>query len=456
MATEPAPDPGVVDGPAADPRVGRLRTLLRFATVSRSEGEEDAEAFAGYRAALRELYPRVFAALEVQTVAEGRGLLLRWPGRTAGDAAVLMAHYDVVPADEPGWTHPPFAGVVTDEGGDARIWGRGAIDDKNAVAGILEGVDALLDDGFAPEHDVWLSFGGDEEVMGACAVAAAARLRELGVRARLVLDEGGAIVQGQFPGIAAPTAAIGLSEKGIAAVQLTVRRHGGHGAHPPRDGVTATNRLAAAVTALARPSRAVMPPVLDAMFAALAPHARGVIGFAYRHPRLLRPLLLRVLARTSDETAAMIRTTRVVTMLQGAAARNVLPETARAIVNLRVVIGSRLDEAVDEIRRLVGDGVDVEVLEGEDPSPTSPVDGEGWRLLTDALAASHPEVLPAPYGMLGATDGRHFTGIGPVYRFFPFELTNAELGGLHAIDESIRVSSYLRGLRFYEALLRLL
>lgn len=449
MATQPAAIPS-----ADDPRIDRLRALLRFPTVSRSEGEEDAEAFAGYRAALHELYPRVFAALEEQTVAGGRGLLLRWPGRTPGDAAVLMAHYDVVPADEPGWTHPPFAGDLTGEGDDARVWGRGAIDDKNAVAGILEAVDALLGDGAAPEHDVWLSFGGDEEVMGDCAIAAAARLHELGVRARLVLDEGGAIVQGQFPGISAPTAAIGLSEKGVAAVRLTVRRHGGHGAHPPRDGVTATNRLAAAITAIARPSRPVMPPVLDAMFAQLAPHARGVIGFAYRHPRLLRPLLLRILSRTSDETAAMIRTTRVVTMLQGAAARNVLPETARAIVSLRIVIGGRLDEALDDIRRLIGPEVEVEVLEGDDPSPISPVDGEAWRLLTDALAASHPDVLPAPYGMLGATDGRHFTGIGPVYRFFPFELTNEELGGLHAIDESIRVSSYLRGLRFYEELLR--
>jgi carboxypeptidase PM20D1 len=145
-----------------------------------------------------------------------------------------------------------------------------------------------------------------------------------------------------------------------------------------------------------------------------------------------------------------------VSMLQGAAARNVLPETARAIVNLRVAIGARLDDAVDDIRRLVGAGVEVEVLDGDDPPPTSPIDNDGWRLLTLALRASHPEVLAAPYGMLGATDGRHFTRLGPVYRFFPFELTNAELGGLHAIDESIRVSSYLRGLRFYEELLRLL
>jgi carboxypeptidase PM20D1 len=197
----------------------------------------------------------------------------------------------------------------------------------------------------------------------------------------------------------------------------------------------------------------VLPPVLPAMFAALAPHARGIVGFAYRHPRLMRPLLLRAMRTGSDETAAMIRTTRTVTQLQGAAAANVLPESASAIVNLRVAIGERLDDAVDDIRRLVGPGVEVEVVAGGNPAPMSPASGPGWDALVAALGVSHPEVLPAPYGMLGATDGRHFTGIGPVYRFFPFELSNAELGGLHAIDESIRVSSYLRGLRFYEELL---
>jgi carboxypeptidase PM20D1 len=439
-----------------DAAVERLRALLRLPTVSRGDGSEDAGAFAGYRAALRALYPRTFATLEVETVADELGLLLRWPGRSPGDAVVLMAHYDVVPADEPGWTTPPFDAVVTAEGDDRRIRARGAIDDKNAVAGILEAVEALVAEGFAPEHDVWLSFGGDEEVMGRAADAAAALLHSRGVRARLVLDEGGAIVRGQFPGVDGPTAAIGLSEKGIATVVLRVRQQGGHGAHPPRDGRTAVTRLAAAITAIARPSRARMPPVLEAMFATLAPRARGIIGFAYRHPRLLRPLLLRVLARGSDETSAMIRTTRTVTQLQGAAAANVLPESASAVVNLRVAIGERLDDAVGEIRRLVGPEVEVEVVTGNDPSPISPASGPGWELLVGALARSHPGVVPAPYGMLGATDGRHFTGIGPVYRFFPFELTDAELGGLHAIDESIRVSSYLRGLRFYEELIRAL
>ncbi|HXR44012.1 MAG TPA: M20/M25/M40 family metallo-hydrolase, partial [Pseudolysinimonas sp.] len=224
-------DPEAPDGDAA---LERLRTLLRIPTVSRDDGSEDRAAFQEFRAALRQLYPRVFATLELETVADGLGLLLRWPGRQPGDAAVLMAHYDVVPADEPGWTHPPFDAAVTGEGRGRRLWGRGTIDDKNAVAGILEAVDAAIAAGVTPEHDVYLSFGGDEEVQGTAAESAVDLLQSRGVRAALVLDEGGAIVQGQFPGIDGPTAAIGLSEKGVATVRLTAREHGGHAAHPPR------------------------------------------------------------------------------------------------------------------------------------------------------------------------------------------------------------------------------
>src|SRR5688572_20873211 len=102
---------------------------------------QDAAAFARFPELLVELYPRVHATLELEHLV-GPGLLYRWPGRTTGDALILMAHWDVVPADEEGWTHEPFdAALTTDPQGERRVWGRGAIDDKGALAGILEAVE---------------------------------------------------------------------------------------------------------------------------------------------------------------------------------------------------------------------------------------------------------------------------------------------------------------------------
>lgn len=440
----------------SDAAVERLRALIRVPTVSRDDPDlQDADAFRRFPELLAELFPLTHERLTRESVAP-HGLLYRWPGRSPGDALVLMAHWDVVPADEEGWTHEPFdADVTTDADGAERIWGRGTIDDKGALGGILEAIEGLLAEGFEPENDVYLSFGGDEEVQGASALAAVELLRARGVAVDFVLDEGGAVVQGQFPGVTDPTAVIGIAEKGIAAVELRAEEPGGHAAHPPRSSPTAIARLARAISRVSAQPRATLPPTAFPMFAALAARASGLLGFAYRHPRLLRPLLLRALGRGSDEAHALIRTTRVVTRLRGAAADNVLPEVATATVNLRIVVGSSLEEEVARIRRDVADDrIAVTVRYGADPPPVAPVTGPAWERLVQALRVSHPESVAVPYAMLGATDGRHFTALTPaVYRFTPFELTKAELAGLHAIDESIRVSAYRRGIAFYRALL---
>lgn len=438
--------------------VERFRSLLRVPTVSRSDRAEREDApFERFPALLAELYPRVHAALEFERV-DDTGLLYRWPGREAGDAVVLLAHWDVVPADEPGWTHPPFDAVrVADAGGVDRIWGRGTIDDKGALVAILEAVDAALADGVEPAHDVYLSFGGDEEVQGSAAEAAVDLLASRGVRARLVLDEGGAVVEGQFPGVRAPTAVVGIAEKGIATVELVAKEPGGHAAHPPRRRPTATARLARAITRVSKRTRAKLPPPAMPMFRALGAHVGGALGFVFRHPRAFRFVLERALASGSDEADALLRTTRVVTRLQGSAAVNVLPESARATVNLRVAVGSTLDAELERIRRDVADPrIAIELVHGTDPSPVSPAEGPAWDVVAAALRTSHPDAIPVPYAMLGATDGRHFARISDcVYRFTPFALSRRDLAGLHALDESIRVDAWLAGIRFYRALLDL-
>ena len=440
----------------SDGAVERLRALIRVPTVSRDDSDlQDAEAFARFPQLLAELYPRIHTTLDLEHL-DGPGLLYRWPGRVTGDALILMAHWDVVPADEEGWTHEPFdATLTTDQDGAQRVWGRGAIDDKGALAGILEAVEGLLAAGFQPANDVYLSFGGDEEVQGSAAERAVAVLQDRGVAVDFVLDEGGAVVQGQFPGVSEPTAVIGIAEKGIATIELRATAPGGHAAHPPRSGRTATSQLARAILRVSRPIPAGLPPTVYPMFAALGRRARGILGLAYRHPRLFRPILLRALASGSDESSALIRTTRVVSRLRGAAADNVLPEVAVASVNMRIVVGSTVEAEVDRIRRDVADdGVAVRVVRGTDPTPVAPASGRPWDRLVTALASSHPDAVAIPYAMLGATDGRHFTRLTPaVYRFTPFELSKADLAGLHAIDESIRVDAFLRGIAFYRALL---
>ncbi|HYP73581.1 MAG TPA: M20/M25/M40 family metallo-hydrolase, partial [Microbacterium sp.] len=415
--------------------------------------EIDWQPFDEFVAALPRLYPRTHEVLEREIV-DGHSLLYRWKGADAADPLVLMAHYDVVPVVADEWTHPPFAAEIIGEGTAAEIHARGAIDDKGALVAILEAVEQLAAAGFTPARDVYLSFGHNEETAGGGARAIVALLRERGIRPGLVLDEGGAVVDGVVPGVTVPTAMVGVAERGVMTVMLTARGGGGHASTPPA--VPATARLARAITRLHRhpfPTR-IAPPV-RAMFATLAPHTPQPLRTVFGNLAVTGPLLARVFPRLGPEMNALVRTTAVATELSGAPGENVLATTARASINIRLLTGDTVASAQRHVRRAVADAaVEVEVRHGSDPSPVSPWRGEPWRRLAGAVASAlGEEIVTTPYIQLGASDSRWFTAISDhVYRFAPFHLTRGERDALHAHNERIRVDVWLQGIGFYRDL----
>jgi carboxypeptidase PM20D1 len=221
----------------SDAALERFRALLRYATYSHEGAEGVDEAFAGFHAELERSFPLVHEHLERELVA-GRSLLYRWRGASDGPASVLMAHQDVVAVDDPErWAHPPFAAELVGDGDEAAVWARGALDDKAALAAILEAVETQLAAGYAPASDVYLVFGHDEESGGTGAEQIVALLGERGIRPWLVIDEGGAVMDGLLPGLG-PTAVVGVTEKGIMNVELVVEASGGHAAIPLPGGST--------------------------------------------------------------------------------------------------------------------------------------------------------------------------------------------------------------------------
>jgi carboxypeptidase PM20D1 len=431
---------------AEEAALSHLRELLAIPTVGTAESDRFIET-------VRRLYPRIAKQLEFELV-DGHTMLIRWPGTGAGAPAVLMAHYDVVPASDDGWEHPPFAAEVTGEGEDRVLWGRGTLDDKGALVAILEGVEDALGRGFTPANDIWLSFGHDEETFGTGAATAVDLLEQRGVRPALVLDEGGAIVEGVFPGVAKPVAVVGVAEKGIATVTLTVTQQGGHASAPPR--VPATVRLSRAVERLnAHPFTPRLTEAVRGMNRVMGREAKGGIGSAFRVFGGFGPFVTRLFARMGDETRAITRTTAVVTMIEAGHAPNALPERAVATINVRILPGETCETVIAHIRRAVADDlVVVELVHGVDPSVASPASGPAWDLLERTILARHPGAVVTPYLMLGATDSRHFTRISDqVYRFSPFEMTSDERTGLHAMNERIRVRTFLDGVEFYRTLI---
>jgi carboxypeptidase PM20D1 len=434
--------------------VTRLQTLVRIPTVSRLELETTHwPSFQDFVDALPGLYPRVHETLERELV-NGYSMLYRWKGVGDGAPTVLMAHYDVVPATAEGWTHPPFSAELTGDGDDRLIWGRGTLDDKGSLVSVLEGVEAQLALGHTPRNDIYLSFGHDEETEGTGASAIVDLLEARGIRPALVIDEGGAVVEDIFPGVSGPIAVVGVSEKGIVSLTLTVDQDGGHASTPPR--LSATARLARAIVRLnGKPFRAGFTPTTIEMIRTLGAHATTPLRFVFTNLWLTRPLLLSLFGRLSDETSAMIRTTQAVTMLSGSQAANALAESAVATVNIRVAIDSSVAEATEHVRRAVNDpGVSIAVLHPNEPSPVSPTSGAGWELVKSTIERTFPGTIVTPYVMLGASDSRHYTRISEnVYRFSPFEMSKEERGTLHARNERMHVATFLRGVEFYTSLI---
>jgi len=434
-----------------DAAVEALRALIRIPTVSHWEPDrEDRAAFESLLAELRVRFPHLHETCEVERIA-GDALLVRWPGRSREAPVVLMAHLDVVPVGGPAaWTRPPFGGDLA----DGHVWGRGALDCKGSLVATCQAVEDLIGEGVTPGRDVWLSFGCNEEVSGRAAVDAVAILRERGVEPWFVLDEGGAIVRGVLPGVDAPIALVGVSEKGTVDVELLARGDGGHASAPRRMG--ATSRLARAILRLERrPFPSHLPDATVDMLERAGAHARMPYAAVFGHARRLRPLLSRVLPRLGHETAALARTTVAVTQLTGSPGANVIADTARAHVNMRVMVGETVDGALERIRRTVRDPhVEVVLVSGDEPSPVSPTDDTAYALLEATVEEVFPGTVAVPYVMLAATDSRHFHRVWPrVYRFTPFRMTDAQRAAIHGVDERIGVDDLRDGVRWYRRLL---
>ena len=451
-------------GLAAAPKLSRLIT---YRTVSSQEPQDiEIGEFDSFIRALPELFPLVHRRLALERV-NGYGLLYHWKAAasdrsgngdssTGAEAAagplVLMAHYDVVPVADPGvWRHPPFSGDIS----DGTIWGRGTLDDKGSLTAILQAVELLLAADFEPARDVYLSFGNNEETAGATAGVAAALLAGRGIKPWLVLDEGGAVAAEAFPFVDRPVAVVGVTEKGILDVELSTEGAGGHASTPRRRGATA--RLARAIVRLDdHPLPAALPGPTTEMFTRLAPAARFPARLVFRHLRLFRKPLTRVLAGLGGESGALTRTTVAVTTLQGSPAANVLASRATANANIRVAVGDTVEGTVKRLKRIIGDpSVSLRVVEGNEPSPVSATDNDQFALLERTITAIFPDAVPAPYVMLAGTDSRRFTGIcDAVYRFSPFRMDRQARASIHADNECLGVQTFGEGILFFSALLR--
>jgi len=447
------PEPPAISAEAAAQNLSRA---IQFRTITLSSGDPrpgQEGPWLELQAWLEETYPAFHAAADKETVPGGYTVLYTWEGSDASlDPILLMAHQDVVPVNigtEGDWTGAPFAGEII----DGYVYGRGAMDDKGSLVGLMEALDALARDGFAPRRTILLQLGHDEEVSGSGAEAGIALLKSRRISPVMALDEGFMVVEDN-PVTGGTLGLIGVAEKGYLTIRLTALAEGGHSSAPPRD--SATVRLSRALVALDENQMAAdlsKAPTSD-MIRVVSQEMGFVNRMAIANQWLLGGLVESGFA-ASPQGNAMIRTTTAPTMLVGSAKENVLAQRATAMVNFRVHPNNTVEEVLQHVRDVTADIEGIEIELGGDgiasePSPVSSTQNRAYGVLAAVAAEISGGAPSTPALVIGATDARYASAITKdVYRFAPSVVGPADLAGFHGTNERLSVENMGRLARSY-------
>lgn len=438
LAFKPKPMPEISEEEVTfdkEKAISNLQALVRCKTISRIDhvGEDNAE-FEKLVGMLPEMFPNVYAKCELKRF-DDRALLYKWEGKNHDNPSVFMAHYDVVPVNEEDWQKPPFDGVIE----DGVLWGRGTLDTKATFAGALFAADHHIANGFVPENDIYLAFSGGEEVNGPGARHIVDYFEENKINPIMVLDEGGAVVEGAFPGLKSPCAVIGIAEKGMIDVEYRVKSNGGHASAPkPHTPVGVLSLACAKVEAT--PFKAHVTKPVKEMFDTLGRHSNFLYKMIFANMWCFGWVIDMLGKKQGGDINALMRTTVAFTQMSGSSASNVIPPEATMVSNLRLNPKDTMESALEYLKNSVSDdNVQLSILRGYNPSRISTTDGEGYNRVVSAVASTWRGCIPTPYLMMQCSDSRHWGRISDkVYRFSAMDLTKEERASIHGNNERIR------------------
>lgn len=444
-ADHPHPDP--VPTTALDEVVDLVSALIRFDTSNTGElettkGEKECAEWVAQK-----LHEVGYETEYVESGAPGRGnvfatLLGSDPSR---GTLLIHGHLDVVPAEPADWSVHPFSGAVE----DGYVWGRGAIDMKDMVGMALALARQFKSNGTVPPRNILFAFLADEENGGKYG-------SQWLVEHRPDLFEGVTEAVGEVGGFSLTVARpdgtekrlymVETAEKGLGWMKLTAKARAGHGSFLHEE--NAVTYLAEAVAKLGNHTFPLVISDSVAEFLAAVAEETG-LDFDPTSPDLDGTLLK--LGSIARIVGATLRDTANPTMLKAGYKANVIPQTAEAMIDCRVVPGRQaaFEREVDE---LIGPNVEREWVTKLDSYETT-FDGHLVDAMNDAILAHDENGRTVPYMLSGGTDAKAFARLGiRCFGFAPLKLPpELDFAALfHGVDERVPVSSLEFGTQVLE------
>lgn len=425
---------------SVDTMARRLSRMVQFPTVSfRDEGEMDFAPFVQFQVYLEETYPNVHRVFRKEIVGRA-GLLYCWKAKNPRRAPVMFTtHQDVVPANEPNWTYPPFSGKIA----DGFVWGRGSSDSKSLLLAHMETMEALIEEGFSPDFDIYLGYGYNEEVggglQGSSAKMTCELLKSRNVHLGILIDEGGFIVDGKSVGIDSKTALIYIAEKGCATYKVYKKGISGHTAIPPE--VNTVADVARAIVRIEdRPRNYRITGAFEEQLKCMAPYA-GAYQAAFAAPAENQEAVIQALKKDRLMLANML-TTVSMTMAQASATTTTTPSETSVMLNVRTLQGDTLQSVLEALQELAAPDAEVSLVDGREASPVSNIHCEAFDILKESIQQEHPGCVVLPTNLPAGTDARFYYPVCDcVLRFTGFEDRLQEGKGGHCADERFAIAT---------------
>jgi len=424
----------------SDPTAALLVDLLRINT-SNPPGNEGAIA--------RALAPK-FRALGfevdiIQTPDTGKAhFIARLRGNGSKRPVLLAAHADVVGVEREKWTVDPFAGVVK----DGYVFGRGAIDFKGGMAVFARAAMMLAERKVPLDRDVIFLAEADEENGKYSTMWLASQAWEK-IDCEFALNEGGWIMKG--PNGRVRYVSISTADKGVAPIVLTARGTSTHASMPrPDNAIFALARALAKISAYETPL--MLTPSTRRFFETLARTSEPPMSGYFAD--LLGTDSAR-LNRADREISrdpllhALMRNTLAPVLMSAGFRGNVIPGSAEATINARLIPGTKPEDIVRELERVIGDStVDVRasntVLWAQGLAPSSE-NTDLYRAL-EKSARQQFSAAVTPYLFQAGTDAPTWRSRGiPVYGIYPYPIDAEDLTRMHGNDERVSVESLRQG-----------